>query len=277
MHDDVVGTSALAIYRHVGAGSIGTSATTAEGMLPLRSDLRGPNGPLASALAVFLQDLAGCNVFAIAPLVAPVQIDVHIRDRADGASQLVGTSEVVRAGRTLIVTQARVHGADDPERLVAFGQVTFATMGSTRVQPGDPHHTRSTVPEQPVAPLFEWLGARPRSDGRGCDLEDLPPELVEPVTLGGTANPTLHGGPLQILTEMAAWHVASHRLERERLRIEDFSTAMMASSRVAPFAAVGEVLSERAGSIDCRVELREDGGQGRVTAVSYARFECSAP
>jgi acyl-coenzyme A thioesterase PaaI-like protein len=276
MYEDVVRTSALAIYRHIGAGSVGTSRTTAEGTLPLRSDLRGPNGPFASAVAVFLQDIAGCNVFPIAPMVAPVQIDVHVRDGADGASELVGTSEVVRAGRTLIVTQARVHRADEHERLVAFGQITFATMGSTREQPGDPHRTRSTVPEGPVTSLFEWLGARPRSDGRGVDLEKLPPELVEPVTLGGTDSPSLHGGPLQILTETAAWHVASQRADRERLRIADFSTAMMASSRVAPFAAVGEVLSERAESIDCRVELREDGGQGRVTAVSYARFECSS-
>jgi hypothetical protein len=75
-----------------------------------------------------------------------------------------------------------------------------------------------------------------------------------------------------VLAEATAWHIASQRVPRERLIIEDLSTAMMAPTRHAPFFTAGEVLWERPGSIDCRIEMREDAGRGRVTAVTFARF-----
>jgi acyl-coenzyme A thioesterase PaaI-like protein len=262
----------LAIYRHIGAGSTGLTLTTSEGRLPLRPDLRGPNGPLASALAVFSQDLAGCNVYPIAPMVAPVQIDVHVRDPALDQDELFGTSEIVRLGRTLMVTHAHMYAGSDRRRLVAFTQATWMTMNSTRDHPGEPHQTKITVPAESPPLLLEWLGAKPRPDGSGLDLAELPPALSEPVTLGGLENPAMHGGPIQVLTEATAWHIASQRIPRKRLMIEDLSTAMMAPTRHAPFFTAGEVLYERPGSIDCRIEVRENAGNGRVTAVTFARF-----
>jgi acyl-coenzyme A thioesterase PaaI-like protein len=81
---------------------------------------------------VFSQDLAGCNIYPIAPMVVPVQIDVHVRDPALDQDELFGTSEIVRLGRTLMVTQARMYAGRDRRRLVAFTQATWLTMNSTR-------------------------------------------------------------------------------------------------------------------------------------------------
>ena len=261
--------SALAIYRHVGSGSKPLSDDSAEGRLALRSDLRGLNGPFASAIGIFMQDLAGVNIFRLAPLIVPVQIDLHIRDAAVGVSELVARGEIVRKGRTLMVTRAQITGAD---RLVAFGTATWATMGSNLAEPNPWRATQANTPDREVPPLLEWLGAQPRADGTGMDLHEVTAELREPVALGGPSTGTLHGGPLQVLTEAAAWRVAENRFHKDRLMIQDFSTLMMAPARAAPFAAVGEIVSAGASALDCRIEVRDQSGAGRLAAMSFAHF-----
>jgi acyl-coenzyme A thioesterase PaaI-like protein len=266
--------TALAIYRHVGSRSKPLSDDTAEGRLVLRRDLRSPNGPFASAIGIFMQDLAGVNIFRLAPLIVPVQIDIHIRDSAAGVSELTARGEIVRRGRTLMVTRAQITGGD---RLVAHGTATWATMGSTLTEPGPWRSTEPDAPDRELPPLLEWLGGQPRAAGDGVDLREVAAELQEPVALGGPSTGTLHGGPLQILTEAAAWQVAQKRAPQERLMIQDFSTLMMSPARAAPFAAVGEIIAAGESSLDCRVEVRDEAGAGKLAAMSLARFSILTP
>ena len=54
--------------------------------------------------------------------------------------------------------------------------------------------------------------------------------------------------------------------------IQGLSTQFIAPCRETPIAALGTVLAAGDGSVDVQVELHESGGDGRLTALSYARF-----
>ena len=270
------GSSMLKIYRQVGCGSTALTPDTAEGRLPIRDDLRDNGNLLGAAVGVFLQDLAGVNVAYHAPLVVPTEVTVHLCDSARDVAALRADGELVRRGRTTMVTRARIVDEAHPDRLVGYGTASWATMASTLDAP--PEKLRSTpvtVPETPQPPLVQWIGAVERADGRGLEVREVVPEMREPVALGGPDTQTLHGGPIQILAEGAARLVAERHVGGRAVMTRYLSTHLLSPARRTPFAALATVLSDTNGSLDCQVEVREDGGDGKIVALCYARFAAS--
>lgn len=262
--------SGLQIYRHIGSGSAPTGEETAEGRLILRPDLRTKTGVWASALAVFTQDLAGVNVFRFAPLLVPVRIDIHLRGDVTGEQELIAESRIVKRSKNSMITTARIYPGSGGDIPVAYGSIHFNTMGSSRETPLEFTRTQVTVPAQKPPDLLSWIGAEPRGDGLGHDLNEITCALMEGAALGGSSARVLHGGPLQILAEGAAMAVSQSVVGGDSLRIEDFVTSFFAPAKSLPVSAVGEIVLVTDDSIDTRVEVCNSGGG--IAAVSEARF-----
>jgi acyl-coenzyme A thioesterase PaaI-like protein len=265
------------IYRHIGALSVSDGFDAAESRLKLRPDLRGPNGVYAAPLGVLLQDLSSVTIARFAPLVVPIQLSIRIRQPVPEATELFATGVTHRRGRAVQATEASVYDSADRSRLVAFMTGSWATMGSNQ-DPSAEHPGAGTPVEGEPGPgdgsvsLLEAIGATPRSDGRGYELLDVAGPHREPIALGGTGTGTLHAGALQVLIEGGATIVAEQRVPGERLAIEDMSTQFLAPARGTPISSIGEVVFETDTSLDCRVELREEGGAGRLSALAFVRF-----
>lgn len=262
------------MYLQVGSGSTALTPDTSEGRLALRDDLRDNGNILGAAVGVFLQDLAGVNVAYFAPLVVPTQINLHLRDAARDVAALRGEGELIRRGRTTMVTTARVFDDANPERLIGYGTISWATMGSTlETPPAELRSTTVTVTDTPQSPLVKWVGGVARADGRGLDLPVVMPELNEPVAPTGPQAPTLHGGPLQVLAEGAARFVAERHLGGRPVVTKDLSTLLLAPARHLPVSAIATVLTADDQSLDCEVQVREHGGEGPTVVLAHVRFE----
>lgn len=244
--------------------------------LPLRPDLRGPHGPRAAALAVLLQDLSAVTVTRFAPLTVPIQINVRVRSGASGLTELAAHGYTLRRGRAVMASEARVTDPSDPSKVVAFVTGSWATMGSNLAEAKPVTHGPGTPaegdPDLATASMLDFIGATRRDDGRGWDLVEVEGPHTEPIALGGTSTGTLHAGALQVLIEGAATLVAASEVPEDRLMIEDLGTQFLAPARLGPISALAEPLVVGRDSIDCRVELREEGGRGRLSAVAFARF-----
>jgi acyl-coenzyme A thioesterase PaaI-like protein len=265
------------IYKLVSARLRDLDEDHGEGTLPIRPGLRNLNGPSAAALAVLLQDLSAVTIARFAPLVVPIQINVRIRATAAGVETLIAKGETTRRGRAVQFTDAQYYDAAEPSRVVAFATGSWATMGSNREtpRPGGPGPGTPAEDDPPYnldfASLFAAIGARERAGG-GVELGSVEAVHTEPVALGGSSTGTLHAGALQVLAESAATQAATATVPAERLMIEELSTQFLAPARITPITALGSVVASTDTSIDCRVEVREQSGDGRVCALSYARF-----
>jgi acyl-coenzyme A thioesterase PaaI-like protein len=263
------------IYPYVNARTMALSEDEATGTLIVRDDLRVGRGPSAAALAVVLQDLSAVTIARFAPLVVPIQINVRIRRAAGAARELVVAGSTLRRGRAVMATEARMADVDDPTTTVAWATGSWATMGSNLSvpKPGGPGPgSYGDGRPKGVGSCLEAIGATLRADGRGWELAEVAPAHREPIALGGEATGTLHAGALQVLAEGAAATVAGRYAAVEELMVEELSTQFLAPVRSMPVAAVGEAISVRDDGIDIRVEVREEGGSGRLAALSFVRF-----
>ncbi len=265
------------MYRYVGARSHPGTGDTADGTLRVRADLRGPNGLFASPLAIFFHDLSGIAVVRYAPLVVPIQVNVRVRSSAGAAEELVGHCELTRRGRSIMASEARMYDPRHPGRVVAFVTATWFNTGSALDVPESRLVGPGTVEDDSESieladSILDAIGAAPRADGRGLDLDEVAAPHRETAALGGPASGTLHAGALQILAEGAAFQVAGGSAGRSALAIEELSTQLLAPARVAPISAIGEVLAVTDDVVDCRIEVREEGGSGRLAAATIARF-----
>jgi acyl-coenzyme A thioesterase PaaI-like protein len=267
-----------AIYKQVGARIEALSEDDGEGTLSIRPNLRSLNGPSAAALAVLLQDLSAVTIARFAPLVVPIQINVRILAAARDTAEVFARGTTLRRGRAVQATDAAYFDGADRTRLVGFATGSWATMASnldeprpTKYGPGTP---QSDDPGDiwDFATLIDAIGGGTSQDGTAAVLAAVPAEATEPIALGGTGTGTLHAGALQVLAEHAAVLAATGEVDGSDLMIQQLSTQFLAPARQTPLHAKGRVISSDATSLDVRVEVRESAGEGRVAALTYARF-----
>jgi acyl-coenzyme A thioesterase PaaI-like protein len=267
-----------AIYKQIGARLEALDADRGEGTLVIRPNLRQLNGPSAAALAVLLQDLSAVTIARWAPLVVPIQINVRILAAAADVGELFAHGITLRRGRAVQATDAGYYDAADRSRLVGYATGSWATMASnldeprpTQFGPGTPQ------PGDPAdiwdfATLIDAVGGRTSDDGAAAELGEVPADATEPIALGGTATGTLHAGALQVLAEHGAVIAATRQCDPATLMIRQLSTQFLAPARVTPLRAEGRVVASDDSSLDVRVEVREAAGDGRIVALTYARF-----
>jgi acyl-coenzyme A thioesterase PaaI-like protein len=230
----------------------------ATGRLPLRSDLRLPDGPRAAPVAIAMLDTAGINVDAV-HLLALVRADVQLLPTAATADAIAVQGRIVREARTMVFTEARLVDAGDHDRVLGHGTADWVVVAPTPpgfayVDPGD------GVPDvPPMPPLWEVYGAEARAGG-GFEIAALSPRV------GGEL---LHHGPTLVVTEAAAVQAVERAAGAPVRAIESMSTRLVRGGTVGPFRTQAEVL----GDALCRVELHDIGADALIaTTVLRARL-----
>ena len=250
----------LITYRYLGTYSESLGVHQAEGWITLRSDLRGPVGLLAAPLGIALLDTAGINVDYLG-FVMPTRIDLHVFEPALDVRRVHIIGRVVRQARSQFFTEGRLVDFHDRSRVIGIGSTHWAVGGPN---PGYEYIRSGTAPEERVdlPPLYEVYGARRRNSDQ-LEILALTPEL------GG---PRLHQGPVQVVSEAAAMFAATEAVGSNRFWIEHQGTSIVARGTAAPFVTSSEVLRVAEGSVHVRVELRNEGGDNRLCAVTDCQF-----
>jgi acyl-coenzyme A thioesterase PaaI-like protein len=252
--------SGLISYRYLGTYSETRGRHAAQGWLTARRDLRGPVGLLAAPLGIALLDTAGINVDPLA-VVAPTRIDVQVLEPAVGVEQVRVDGRVLREGRSQFFTEGRFVDAADPSRLIGLGSTHWAVSGPN---PGFQYvDSRAGAPRSDdLPPLYEAFGARVREDGN-LEIPELTAEL------GGTG---LHQGPIQVVPEAAAMRAAGAALGHDQFWIEHLGTTIMSRGIGVPFVTRADLLHTDDRAVVIRVELRDEGNEGRLCSVTTCRF-----
>src|SRR4051794_5482357 len=163
--DTIMGPEGLMTYRYIGShGAVALDRLHSESTATLRSDMRGPGGVLASALAIMGGDCMGCIDDAIA-IPAPTTLSLEVLDDAVGVDEVRVRGEIVHAGRTQIFSRVRIEDAGERGRVRALGTTPAGVMGPApegypSVPPGP------GMPDSPsLPPLWEAFGGQHRPGG----------------------------------------------------------------------------------------------------------------
>ena len=257
--DTIMGPEGLMTYRYIGShGAVALDRFHSESTAVLRSDMRGPGGVLASALAIMGGDCMGVIDDAIA-IPAPTTLSIEVLDDAVGVEEVRVHGEIVHAGRTQIFSRVRLEDAADPTRVLALGTNSAAVMGPA---PEGYHYVPPGpgMPDSPsLPPLWEAFGGR-RRPGGGYEIPALTGHL-------GSTSGSLHFGPTIVLMEAAATEAAAAAAGTDRVRATQLTAAFLKRGTTGPFVTDVEVVSSTADAIACRTSMRDDGVTGRVIAV----------
>ena len=251
----------LVSYRYLGCWSVQLDDMHAEGQLRIRSDLRtSSGGVLAAPLAIAMLDTAGINVDR-RYLLALTHVDIDVLDPGMDVAAVRIVGSVTREARTQIFTEARIHDADDAERVIAFGTADWTVIGPT-AEGFEYTHPGPGIEDGPdLPPLSEAYGAHPRPRG-GRTIDGLSPRVGTDV---------LHHGPTLVALESVALEALADTTGTEQLTVDHRATRLVKAGRVGPFVTSTTVLSTTSASLACRAELRDEGAGDAVVAVSTLR------
>lgn len=230
-----------------------------EGRAPVGDHLRGPDGGVRAGVLLTLLDTVGglCGGLAALPdgWVMSTNLAARTVTRAHTGPLRVGAT-VARRGRSNVVTAVEIRDDGAGGGLVMHGVLTSAILVPEN---GPPHwdrplHLPAPGPTGPAPGVEEWIGLR-RVDGRTVEID----------VTDGLRNPwgVLHGGVVAALVDAAAAHGAGGTTT-------DVVLHFLAPNRTGPVRAHTRVVGERSDGRVVRVELRDDGHGGRVTAVAVA-------
>ena len=244
-----------------------TGESTAEGIVPVTSDLRTPGGIRASLAALLLEGSFGDNLLAHGfPVLS--QMTFHLRDGADDVARLRSEGEILHLGARRVTARGRVVDADDPDRLIGFG-----TIGFSMIRP-DGDYTpadlaasleaeREDYPDVSGRPLLEAMGMRVPPGEPVCELGGA----IHPGVLGPEGR--LHGGAHQLMHETAAIAAATLESGTERVLAAEQSIQFIAPAFEGPFTAKARVLSASEEDLLCLVELRDARGDATRSMSTF--------
>jgi len=253
---------ALASYRYIGR-SHGRGNE-----IVVRHDMRNAaGGIMAAPLCIASPESGGFSDETSVP--NPIIASMQILDDARGVRAIVTRGEVFHAGRQLGFSRTSVVDADEPGRVIALSSGAGISIGT--VPPGgDGQLTAGEGPpidveDRPDMPrLHEFFGGVRHSLGTWT----LPPLADEQSSPDGA----LHLGPSHIILEAAATDLGNDRAGTDRLQIQSWHVMFVARGKVGPFTTDGQAFDGGAGTVGCRVTLRDEGNDSRVISVGSALF-----
>jgi acyl-coenzyme A thioesterase PaaI-like protein len=162
-------------------------------------------------------------------------------------------AEIVRAGRTSVVTDVGIRDGDGT--VVADGVLTSAVLEPAG---GPPEFARPLVLEPPdgpdgAQPVLEFFGVRPTEAG-GAEL-DITDRIRNPWGI-------LHGGAIAVLVDAAAGAVVGDGT------VADVVLHFLRPGRVGPAVARARVLGRRPDGVLVHVEVVDGGAADRVMAIA---------
>ncbi|MGE0881668.1 MAG: PaaI family thioesterase [Acidimicrobiia bacterium] len=248
------------VYQHLGAYSTYISDSSGETRMPIADDIRTNAAVRSAPMGLAFEQGVATYVFKKV-LAVPTQISLHVRDRGEGLNGIVSTTNLIRLGRTTIVTDGVIVDEADPSRKIAYGYITWAVLGDAPT-PGEPPVIPEREPGRPG--IIEALGITALPDGNGCRLEGVSSQIAGP---GGI----LHAGMFQMLSEEAALVAARTASGSDRAWATDCTYNFLQPGRVGPFVATAEALYQSDQGVDVKVTIRDEGSDGRIGCVSFLR------
>jgi uncharacterized protein (TIGR00369 family) len=236
--------------------------------LPVRDDLRDPNGGLRIGPTVYSVDVAtglamGVAVLADERWVVTTDVDARLVTPVTTGPLRVD-AEVLRAGATTAVSAFTLHD-EGTGRVVGGGTCTGRPF---------PFEFDRALLEVPIGVR------RLHAPTETVDAESLPAYLGFRIAEGGAVevdiagwlrNPwgILHGGVTACLVDVSAEAAGTAALGRPA-RVADTTIRFLAPGRVGPARAVPRVLSTGDGTVLVEIKVTDAGANGRLLAVASA-------
>lgn len=251
----------LMSYAYLGCRSEVVDKDHAVGRMPLRSDMRWSGGVMGAPLAIAMLDTAGISIDGIR-FAAPTHIALQIMSDAAAVKTIRTDGTVNRIARTALFTECTQRDADNPDNVIATGNVDWASMGE--VAPGwayqDPGPGVADEPTMP--PLFTAYTIE----------HDLKGRYVVPAlnTLIGAS--ILHHGPQLVALEAAANDLAASQADGRSLRLQTYDVRLLRGGKHAPFVTVPLGSGRTADTVWARTALVDKDGEGDVIAQASLVF-----
>jgi uncharacterized protein (TIGR00369 family) len=241
---------------------------------PIGAHLRGRRGELRTgALATMCDNVAGfTGGLASLPDGWVVSANLMVRISTLGVTGPIRIeSEVLRKGRSAIVTSAEVYDDGENGRRVADGVLTNAILVPDGGPPpwDRPAHIAPPTFEREPPPILEAYGiatARPHDGPSDGVLLQIADEVRNPWGI-------VHGGVTATLVDVASERAAlaaaaAAGLPASHAETTDMVVHYLAPARVGPLRARVDVLGARPDGFACRVEVTDTGAGDRVVAVA---------
>jgi uncharacterized protein (TIGR00369 family) len=241
-------------------GETREGAATVLGHAPAPTYLRDADGSMAMGALLGLADsVAGlCGGLAALPGWV-VSTNLMLRAvRLDVAGPLALRADVLRTGRSAVVTSVSIRDAGASDDLVADGVLTSAILvpaGGPPVYDRPLRLTAPTLDASATPTLPDYLGTRV------VDRDEVEIDVTEQLR-----NPwgILHGGVTAALVDLAARHATGGRATTDTV------LHFLAPGRVGPVAARATTIGRRADGSLVRVEVLDRGADDRLCAIAVA-------
>ncbi len=241
-------------------GEVREGAATVLGHAPAPAYLRSADGTIAMGALLGLADSVAGLCGGLAALPGWV-VSTNLMLRAvhlDIVGPLALRADVLRAGRNAVVTSVSIRDAGADDRLVADGALTSAILVPDGGPPVYDRPLRLDAPtlDPAVTPkLADFLGTRAVADD--ALAIDVTEQLRNPWGI-------LHGGATAALVDLAARHATGGRATTDTV------LHFLAPGRVGPVTARVATVGARADGALVRVEVRDEGADGRLMAIAVA-------
>jgi acyl-coenzyme A thioesterase PaaI-like protein len=251
----------LKSYRYLASRPKALGRDNAEGRMRFRHDLRSPGSVLGAPLAIAMLDVAGINIDCV-NILALTQINVNLLDPALDVEEVYMTGRMIHQARTAVFTEARMFDSANLDRVIGFGTANWSIIVPT--PPGFQYpEPGKGIDDSPAAPpLWTEYDGRRRDDGR-LEVRGLSDEF-------GTDR--LHHGPIQVVTERAGYEAVAAHADSANLQLDTFNTTILRPCRVGPFVCTPEVLPGNGNTVGVRVEMHDEGNDGRLVAANFLRY-----
>ena len=255
--------TSLLTYRYLGRQWDSLDTGVEGAFMDLRHDMRNASGGIMAApLCVASPECGGFNDDVVVP--NPLIASMQILDPAPDVRRLMILPDNLHTGRRLGFSRALVVDAADPSRVVAISTGVGVSLGPAPEGYQKIDNPPIDVVDSPdLPPLHQVFGATRESCGVWT-LPALTAELASP-------DAALHIGPQHITLEAAATDLVDTAAGRP-LQITDWYVMFVSRGKVGPFRTVGECFPGADGIWGARVNLVDDGDDGRVISTAAATF-----
>jgi hypothetical protein len=217
---------------------------------------------MAAPLSIATAEAGGFTDIESIP--APITAALHIIDPGRDVTEVLVRRTFVHMGRTVGFTQAEVVDAANPSRLLAISHGIGVKLGDA--PPGfEPIETGPEIEDGPsLPPLHQPFGAV-RDAAGSWSLPKLSPRIA-------STSGSLHVGPIHIVMEAAAADLVTRQAGTDALQVEDWHVSFVARGTDGPFVVEGTAIGGSLARIACRLQLKDQGRDGRVVATVVATF-----
>ena len=252
----------LLSYRYIGRRYAQMDLIEEDNTVTVRRDMRNPGGGLLFAVLGISAPESG-HMSDLEAVPNPVIHSCQILDPGIDVARIEVISQVLRVGRQMGYSRAKIVDADNPARVLALIEGQGVSIGTPPEGLERMKANPLEIADSPdLPPLWQVFGGYRRPDGH-WGLRELSAEVASP-------DAALHVGPQFVILETAALDAAAALAGTDQLRGVSCHVMFMARGKAGPFRVEAEPLRGAGGSVAARVLMYDEGNDDRlVSSASY--------